>query len=224
MRQVKQSFHTGAYAFYEKITGNSIAEPSTISLFSIDQPTPQTILRDRTHLQTIYYVRKLLKDLRAACNSPFWEKLPHKNRFFRRVTDLPLLFTFFSRYIQSRTCFGRCTQYLLIRATGSDYEVSYPWPISRTHFSSPNNVRATEDRLYIISYNMLVEKCAWVFKCLQFESDSSADLWTCYLVTIHMQIVQTGRAKRKRVFAYADSENADQPTHPRSLIRAFSVR
>ena len=72
-------------------------------------------------------MRKLLKDLRAACNSPFWEKLPHKNRFFRWVTDLPFLFTFFSRYIQSRTCSGRRTQHLLIRATGSDYEVSYPW-------------------------------------------------------------------------------------------------
>ena len=71
-------------------------------------------------------MRKLLKDLRAACNSPFWEKLPHKNRFFRRVTDLSLLFTFFSRYIQSRICSGTCTQHLLIRATGSDYEVSYP--------------------------------------------------------------------------------------------------
>ena len=41
-------------------------------------------------------MRKLLKDLRAACNSPFWEKLPHKNRFFRWVTDIPFLFTFFS--------------------------------------------------------------------------------------------------------------------------------
>ena len=49
-------------------------------------------------------MRKLLKDLRAACISPFWEKRLHKNRIFRRVTDLPLLFTFFSRYIQSRTC------------------------------------------------------------------------------------------------------------------------
>ena len=57
----------GAYAFYEKITGNSVAEPSTISLFSIDQPTPQVI----------------------------------------------------------QTCSGRRT-HLLIRATGSDYEVSYP--------------------------------------------------------------------------------------------------
>ena len=72
-------------------------------------------------------MRKLLKDLRAACNLTVWEKLPHKNRFFRRVTDLPLLFTFFSRYIQSRTCSGRRTQHLLIRAIGSDYEVSWPW-------------------------------------------------------------------------------------------------
>ena len=68
----------------------------------------------------------MFKDLRAACNSPFWDKLPHKNRLFRRVTDLPLLFTFFSRYIQSRTCSGRHTQHLLIRVTGSDYEVSWP--------------------------------------------------------------------------------------------------
>ena len=46
------------------------------------------------------------------------------------VTDLPLLFTFFSRYIQSRTCSERRTQHLLIRATGSDYEVSWPWNCS----------------------------------------------------------------------------------------------
>ena len=39
-------------------------------------------------------MRKRLKDLRAACNSPFGEKLPHKNRVFRRVTGLPLLFSF----------------------------------------------------------------------------------------------------------------------------------
>ena len=30
---------------------------------------------------------------------------------------------------------------------------------------------------------------------------------------------------RKRVFpAYADSEDPDQPAHPRSLVRAFTVR
>ena len=57
-------------------------------------------------------MRKLLKDLRAACNSPFWkknkktkkkkttpQKLPHKNRFFRRVTDLSLFRLLFSAAI-----------------------------------------------------------------------------------------------------------------------------
>ena len=40
---IKMPNNPGAYAFYEKITGSSVAEPSTISLFSIDQPTPQVI-------------------------------------------------------------------------------------------------------------------------------------------------------------------------------------
>ena len=50
---------------------NSVAEPSTISLFSIDQPTPQ-VIQTRSNTFTNYLLgEKLLKDLRAACNSPF---------------------------------------------------------------------------------------------------------------------------------------------------------
>ena len=44
----------GAYAFYEKnLAGNSVAEPSTISLFSIDQPTPQ-VIQTRSYTFTNY--------------------------------------------------------------------------------------------------------------------------------------------------------------------------
>ena len=39
--------------FMEKITGNSVAEPSTINLFSIDQPTPQ-VIQTRSYIFTNY--------------------------------------------------------------------------------------------------------------------------------------------------------------------------
>ena len=35
--------------------------------------------------------------------------------------------------------------------------------------------------------------------------------------------VQLGSAMRKRVWAYADKEDPDQPAYPYSLIRAFTV-
>ena len=56
----------GAYTFYEKITGNSVAEPSTISLFSIDQPTPQ-VIQTRSYTFTNYlFGEKTVKRLESS--------------------------------------------------------------------------------------------------------------------------------------------------------------
>ena len=50
---IKMPNSPGAYAFYEKITGNSVAEPSIISLFSIGQPMPQ-VIQTRSYTFTKY--------------------------------------------------------------------------------------------------------------------------------------------------------------------------
>ena len=52
--------------FMKKITGNSIAEPSTISLFSIDQPTPQ-VIQTRSYTFTNYLLsEKTVKRLESS--------------------------------------------------------------------------------------------------------------------------------------------------------------
>ena len=57
----------GAYAFYEKkITGNSVAEPLTISLFSIDQSTSQ-VIQTRSYTFTNYLLgEKTVKRLESS--------------------------------------------------------------------------------------------------------------------------------------------------------------
>ena len=61
----------GAYVFYEKKkkkkkTGNSVAEPSTISLFSIDHPTPQ-VIQTRSYTFTNYLLgEKTVKRLESS--------------------------------------------------------------------------------------------------------------------------------------------------------------
>ena len=56
----------------------------------------------------------------------FFKILPDRNNVLRRITNVPFLLTIFDRYNRRRTCPGRRTLHLLIGATGSDYEVSYP--------------------------------------------------------------------------------------------------
>ena len=52
--------------FMKTITGNSVAEPSTISLFSIDQPTPQ-VIQTRSYTFTNYLLgEKTVKRLESS--------------------------------------------------------------------------------------------------------------------------------------------------------------
>ena len=83
----------GAYAFYEKITGNSVAEPSTISLFSIDQPTPQ-VIQTRSYTFTNYLLdEKTVKRLDSRMKFSFLRK-PTPQKQILSTSDWPTSFVY----------------------------------------------------------------------------------------------------------------------------------
>ena len=85
----------GLYAFYDKITGNSVAEPSTISLFSIDQPTLQ-VIQTRSYTFTNYLLgEKTVKRLQSSMKFSFLRKTTPQKQILS-MSDWPIsLFTFF---------------------------------------------------------------------------------------------------------------------------------
>ena len=90
-------------------------------------PRHKWFRQNRTHLTTNLRLENKLKDPEYCTTFSFSFEIPHhKNGVVRQITNLPFLDIVYSRYSRSCTCYGRPTQHLLIRATGSDYKVSYP--------------------------------------------------------------------------------------------------
>ena len=90
----------GAYAFYEKITGNSVAEPSTISLFSIDHPTPQ-VIQTRSYTFTNYLLgEKTVKRLESSMLFSFLRKTTPQKQILS-TSDWPTSFVYFFQPLYS---------------------------------------------------------------------------------------------------------------------------